>query len=569
MLENLRKTLTRLDGRSYRGLRGIRGCYHHDAFAMHIEYVQGDPFASPSRIRIVVTPEVAAIPSELRKSRTRRVAAADYLLRAFAEMAHEHSSKLGSGKSGLLYADRPGQEVLERSGCDISPEGEVTLRFYVGIPAKGRRIKGHAAAQVLTETVPEMVTESFARLALPEFPQHIRVVEDQEALRHQLDAAGLIAFVANGAILPRSAGDDPRPMKGGKVVPFSSPEAREVELTAPNAGPLRGLGITRGITLICGGGYHGKSTLLSAIASGIYNHIPGDGREQVVTVPDALKIRAEDGRRVCGVDISPFIDNLPAARSTHDFTSDDASGSTSQAAAVVEALELGAEALLLDEDTCATNFMIRDRRMQQLVAKEREPITPFLDRIRSIYEDLETSVVLVMGGSGDYFDVADTVLVMDAYQPRDATAEAQQIATDFPTGREREEAAPLSWPTPRIPLRAGFDPSRGRGDKVRARGMRSIEYGRYTIDISALEQLASASQTRTLADTLVYILRARLVDDARTLAELLDALEERFDEEGPLAVAPWGEGDRAEVRSLEIGAAINRLRTLLVRQHEL
>ena len=101
------------------------------------------------------------------------------------------------------------------------------------------------------------------------------------------------------------------------------------------------MGIRKGITLIVGGGYHGKSTLLKALEAGVYNHIAGDGREFVITDDTAFKLRAEDGRSITGVDISPFIKNLPNKKDTVHFSTEDASGSTSQAANLMEALESG------------------------------------------------------------------------------------------------------------------------------------------------------------------------------------------------------------------------------------
>ena len=181
-------------------------------------------------------------------------------------------------------------------------------------------------------------------------------------------------------LLPRRSGVDDRPLEGGGVVPFRSPESLRVVLQAPNAGSVPGMGVPVGVTLVVGGGFHGKSTLLRALEAGVYNHRPGDGRERVVSDPDTVKVRAEDGRAVAGVDISAFIDGLPLGQDTHHFTTPNASGSTSQAATIVEALESGAHALLVDEDTSATNFMLRDRRMQSLVPKDAEPITPFQPR---------------------------------------------------------------------------------------------------------------------------------------------------------------------------------------------
>eukprot|EP00438_Fugacium_kawagutii_P004327 Skav220059 [mRNA] locus=scaffold1709:61262:63212:- [translate_table: standard] len=207
----------------------------------------------------------------------------------------------------------------------------------------------------------------------------------------------------------------------------------EVSITLPHAGTVTGMGITRGVSVIVGGGFHGKSTLLHALQLGIYNKVPGDGREHVVCEPSAVKIRAEDGRSVKCTDISPFINNLPFGKlavmgtmalwkATTEFSTGDASGSTSQAANIIEALEVGAMSLLVDEaprrqtdDTCATNFMIRDEKMKALVAPDKEPITAFVRKVRPLFEELGVSTILVVGGSGDFFTVADAVIMMDEW----------------------------------------------------------------------------------------------------------------------------------------------------------
>ena len=209
----------------------------------------------------------------------------------------------------------------------------------------------------------------------------------------------------------------------------------EVELPTIHHGLIKGMGLPKGVSLIVGGGYHGKSTLLKAIEKGVYNHIRGDGREWVISSNNTVKIRAEDGRRIEKVDIKYFIDNLPGGEDTRQFSSVNASGSTSQAANIMEAIEIGSDLLLMDEDTSATNFMIRDAKMQALVAKEKEPITPFIDRIRSLYEKHEISTILVIGGAGDYLDVADQVVMLDAYQVYDVSARAKEVAKSIESNR--------------------------------------------------------------------------------------------------------------------------------------
>jgi len=328
------------------------------------------------------------------------------------------------------------------------------------------------------------------------------------------------------------------------------------------------MGIREGVTLIVGGGYHGKSTLLEAISRCVYPHIPGDGREYVVTRPDAVVIRSEDGRSVRKVDISPFISGLPQGASTVAFSTEDASGSTSQAANIVEALEAGSRLLLIDEDTSATNFMIRDARMQALVEKADEPITPLIDRIRELYEHLGVSTILVMGGSGDYFDVADSVIQMQSFLPHDVTDLARRIASERPTGRRPERPSPFSGITPRVPIPSSFDPSRGKKPvKIEARGIDTILFGRSLIDLRAVEQIIDRSQTRAIGMA-IQLAASQLMDGA-TIPVILDRLEETFDREGldvlsPRSSAGEHPGDFARPRRYEIAAAIDRLRSLRI-----
>ncbi|HHY93685.1 MAG TPA: ABC-ATPase domain-containing protein [Firmicutes bacterium] len=568
--EDLRSTLRRIDGRGYKAYIDIKGSYRFPGFLLHIDRVQGDPFASPSEVRVVVSPELARFPVDIYRDPARRRGLEDFLLRGLAAaLRREAKGHRGTGSSGVLGVMPCGQEILVRSALYVG-DGGVEARLVVGLPAAGRTVLGREAEAVLLGELPRAVAVAlyWERIDQQGAWRWAYLAEDQEHLRRQLPERGLVAFVANGSILPRESGVSDRPLRAGKVVPFQSPPSLEVEFALPHAGSVRGMGIPRGVTLIVGGGYHGKSTLLRALERGVYGHIPGDGRELVVTVPAAMKIRAEDGRRVEKVDISPFISYLPFGQDTRQFSSESASGSTSQAANIVEALEAGADVLLLDEDTSATNFMIRDARMQALVAKDREPITPFLDRVRSLWEQMGVSTVLVMGGSGDYFDVADTVIMMDAYRPFDVTAEARRVATDFPTRRQQEAAVPFAGVRDRVPLGQSLDPTRGPAGKVKiaARGTEHIRFGREDIVLDCVEQLVDEGQVRFIGDALYWMAR-HCLDGCHTLREALTVLFTEIEKRGLELVAPPGPppGDYALARPLEMAAALNRLRTLRAR----
>ncbi|MCU6708607.1 ABC-ATPase domain-containing protein [Paenibacillus sp. J5C_2022] len=563
-MEKLTQTLHRINGRGYKAYKDIAGTYKGPDCTLHIDYVQGDPFASPSRIRVAVKREAEA---GWLTTPWRRIAAEDFFARNVAEGIRRASVRVrGNGKSGLIAVDAPGQEVLQRTAVVITKDG-IEVRLSVGLPAAGRSVLGHEAAKLLCEHAPGIVLKALRTYDRGRLQAHLELADQQQAIRRFLREQGYVAFVANGAVLPRESGVSNRPLKGRDVVPFASPPSLEVQIPLPHREPLRGMAVPQGVTLIVGGGYHGKSTLLKAVERGVYNHVPGDGREYVIADATACKIRAEDGRSIRKVDISPFIRNLPHGKDTVRFTSEDASGSTSQAANIMEALEAGARTLLIDEDTSATNFMIRDARMQRLVAKEKEPITPFVDKVRLLNEQHGVSTVLVLGGSGDYFHIADTVIMLDEYKPADVTEEARAIAAEVDTQREAEGGASFGSVTSRIIMPGSFDATRGRREKVDAKGLDRILYGTSEIDLTAVEQLVDSSQTRAIACMLTCT-AGRYADGDTSIPSIIDKLYRLIEEKGLDAVSPhYGQhpGDLALPRGQELASALNRLRTLLVK----
>ncbi|MGL5079863.1 MAG: ABC-ATPase domain-containing protein, partial [Microcoleaceae cyanobacterium] len=603
--EGLRQKLLDLDNDSYKAYKDILGSYDFQDFTLIVDYVQGDPFAAPSKLRVQLPPNISGFPPELYSTSIREIALRDYLIRQFDQVARDISNRRGTGKSGMILITQIGQEVLERSAANFlfiaPPAPKVTggnpalqrarpmpsnkakgveLRFFVGLPATGRLIRGRQAASMICDDIPAIVERAltYKNLDAEACKRHVEAIEDAEWLRQQLGERDLVAFIPNGAILPRRSGVDPRPLESSAAIPFKSPESLQVEFECPNAGTITGMGIPKGITLIVGGGYHGKSTLLKAIELGVYNHVPGDGREQVVTHPTAVKIRAEDGRSIAGVDISPFINQLPQGRSTTEFSTENASGSTSQAANIMEALEALAlpgensetpplaPVLLVDEDTAATNFMIRDRRMQALIAKAQEPITPFIDKVRQLYSDYSVSTILVMGGSGDYFDVADTVIGMENFQPVDLTEQAKAIASEYATGRTLEGGEAFGTIQPRIPLPDGLDPSQGRKDvRVKVRDVDEVVFGSEDIDLSGVDQIVSPDQLQAIAAAMVYA-RRQHIDGKTFLPTILDRVMAEIAAKGLDVLTQFPQGDLAMFRRFEFAAAINRIRTLEVRQ---
>ena len=440
---DLKNLLAQIDRRSYPAYKDTRGAYQFPGYILSIDHVQGDPFAAPSKLSVQVRGRDAGFPRALYRTKVQRVALQDELTRQFGRQAAQCSFQAkGSGQSGLIAVSRCGPEVLERTACRMDPEsGDLLLRLEVGFPANGRTINARELEKILFDFLPRCIRAAlfYSNWDAGRLQAVADLAEDQQYIREQLPKLGLCAFVADGSVLPRESGVSSRPMKG--AVAFQSPPELAVTLELPHRGRITGMGIPKGITLIIGGGYHGKSTLLKALERGVYPHVAGDGREYVVTDDTAVKIRAEDGRSIRRTDISMFINDLPNGKDTSAFVTEDASGSTSQAANVVESMEAGTSLLLIDEDTSATNFMIRDELMQRVISRDMEPITPFLDRIRELYDRYGISTILVAGSSGAYFHAADRVIQMDRYEPRDVTALAKREAAAFPLSTQGLEPA--------------------------------------------------------------------------------------------------------------------------------
>ena len=563
--KELEKILFSMDGKSYSAYKSLKGEYKFPKYVLAIDHIQSDPYAPPSRMRIIMDRKISRIPYELTDTKEKNIAVSDFLTRNFyKEIQKNGNDSSGTGGSGRIFIDRCGQEILERTSVLIK-ENKIEVRFEMGMPARGRRIMGKAAQKIIFEQLPKIVEKSiiYDNLKKEALKEQIVLVLDQEYIRKILKEKGLVTFVANDSILPRENGISDKPMKN--AVKFKSPEKFEITLNLPSGKEVSGMGIPKGITLIVGGGYHGKSTLLAALERGIYNHVAQDGREFIISETDAVKIRAEDGRNVEKVNISGFINNLPGNKDTRIFSTENASGSTSQAANVAEALEYGTSLLLIDEDTSATNFMIRDGRMQKLVAKEKEPITPFIDRVKELYDNFGVSTILIVGGSGDYFDVANHVIMMDEYVPKDVTEKAKEIANSDENKREFSPNDKFQGITQRIPLKKSFSQS-GKLDKTKAKGKYSILYGKELIDISGLEQLVDDSQTNCIAVMIDYF-KNKVLDEKLTLSQAADRIYEKIQKEGLDSISSYTghPGNLALPRKQEFCGAVNRYRKLKIK----
>ena len=567
--EDLKQILERIDHRGYPAYKDTRGAYQFGTYILGIDHVQGDPFAAPSRLHIQVAGRAARIPGNLYDSKCKKMAVADYLLRNFAKQLERYSFQAhGSGKSGIIQVTRCGQEVLERTACEIEEKtGNIIVRFEVGFPARGRTIQAGELIKILYQYLPACVEKAlyYKNMDQNAAKRAAELAVDQEYIREQLKKEGLIAFVADGSILPRESGVSQRPMKD--AVPFVSPDSMKVTMKLPYKGVLTGMGIRKGITLVVGGGYHGKSTLLKALESGVYPHIAGDGREYVVTDDTAMKIRAEDGRSIRHTDISMFINDLPNGRDTKDFSTADASGSTSQAAGIVEAVEAGSRLLLLDEDTSATNFMVRDAFMQKVVSPDKEPITPFLSRAEDLYEKAGISTILVAGSSGAFFHIADTIIQMDCYRPVDITRKVKEICGKYPLSPAKVPAFVMPDSHRIIQKNTPVIHSHGHGTgkpdrlKIKVHGKAGFLLGRQEVDLRYVEQLIDPEQTAALGLLLKYALE-HLADGKKTIPEIVDYLQKQIHTKGLIAFAdgsylPCG---YAIPRIQEIYSCFNRYR---------
>ena len=568
----LKLKLAAIDGQDYTGYQSLLGAYDLDLFQLIIEQIPKDPYAPPHTgiYRIQAQRNDNRIIDLKIESKMQKIACTDFLARQFFDTSCAVSKGIrGTGFSGIITIDQPGQAILERNSVVISDE-TIEIRCFLGLPADGRKIISEIAQNMLLNELPDIVGQSLLHQNInkKELREHIDAAEDAEYLRNKLDSMGLIAFIADNSILPRESGTSDKPMSDKSAIPFSTPGSLRKEVELPHAGKIRGMGIPKGITLITGGGYHGKSTLLEAIKVGIYNHIPGDGRELCISNAKTVKIRAYSGRCVTKTDISPFIKNLPFQKDTTAFCTGNASGSTSQAANIVEAIEVGAEVLLMDEDTCATNFMIRDSKMQQLVNKEDEPITTFIDKVKQVYMRKNISTVLVLGGVGDYFDVSDHVIQMMNYRPLDVTSKAHNIADMFPAKRKVEDEAFPSHIRERIPMAESIDPLNEYGKfGVYAKEVYRLNFGKQVIDLTDVEQLIELSQTKALGYAVEYA--KKYIDRKTTLREVVHRVIADIDENGIDVMSKKISGHFAWFRGLELAFTINRLRGLEVIQQDL
>lgn len=510
---DLKNKLESIHRKSYPAYKSLRGSYTFGDFVLSIDHVQGDPFAAPSSLHVELPLKKAGFPEKYLEKRHTKTALEDLILRSFSKALDQYSFKAkGSGKSGLISTSRPGPEVMRRTAVEFNNIA-LLVRFEVGFPANGRTINAQELEKILLEFLPQIVKTClfYQSWEKAKIQACYELAENQQRIREVLEERKLVAFCANGSILPRMSGVSSQPLKD--AIEFQSPESMEISIDLPFGNSIRGMGIPEGVTLIIGGGYHGKSTLLQALEQGVYNHVKGDGREYVITRADALKLRAEDGRAVSHLDLSLFIHDLPNGKDTHCFSTEDASGSTSQAAGVLEGIEAETSCFLIDEDTSATNFLVRDAFMQRVVSGDQEPITPFIARVRDLYEKVGISTILVAGSSGAFFHVADTIIQMDAYRPKDVKMSVEALLPEYPPADLCSNAEPFTLPTEKRMFVMERKIKRyGRGEreeriKTKVMGTDGFSIEHNIVDLRCVEQLIDTEQTAALAAILKHIVK--------------------------------------------------------------
>ena len=534
-------------------------------------HVQGSPGADPASVlRLVLPAELLGLRPSDWDGHGRVLATEDFVLRAFQQacadpgICVQHRGDDGSGRWQPL---RLPQQVLRWNAINVRPNRSLDVLLRISLPSsnRGNSLYGDDARDMLARELPAIVASVERRVReRKQLEKWQAVVSDYLWLQRKLPELGLVAFVGNGAVLPRESGVSDLPLRGPDVVEFRAPPELEVIVDLPCSGRVRGMGIEEGVTAIVGGGFHGKSTLLEALCKAVYPHIPGDGRERVVCRSDAVYVRAEDGRAVHKVNISSFIRKLPKGRDTAAFTTQNASGSTSQAAALVEAVCAGAKLLMFDEDTSATNFLVRDDAVRALVPGD--PIVPLLDRLDELKNDYGVSVVIVVGSNSAYFGVADRVVEMHEYLPRDVTEKAKKLVQTKP---RRHETA-LKLEDNRSLREDNFSPDyvspKRRGGaiyrvKVRRGEPSKVEMGEDLVDLSANPAVAAQEQVLAIG-RLLPTCRDTKIHVGKSPSELASALAEQLDAQGLESIQGPQHLFLAMPRSVDIAAAINRLRNL-------
>ncbi len=583
-MKKLKSLLYSISDEPYKKIQKLTGSFKFSDYVFEFIKIQGSPGANPGSIATVkVSIEAGELPNQFLVSSQSRLAVADFMIRRFKQGIDQFAKQnRGKDGSGSFYTIELNQKMLERDSVLFS-KNYIELRFIFSLPAKGTGGGLFDAEQAWLMFKQELKAIVKYSLFYKEYDQATRILLNQfvdiqkkrQEIKHYMQLNSLCVFINNGALLPRQSGIDDRPATAIEMQNFQSPKTLQVDIPLSGNQIIQGMAIKEGITCITGGGYHGKSTLLQAILAGVYAHIPGDGREFIVTREDAVFIRAEEGRSIRNVDISPFIGQLPNGITTQQFSSDNASGSTSQAASIVETIESGSRFLLFDEDSCATNFLVRDELVKKVLSSTNEPIKPLYSMVRSMWKKHGISIIFVTGGLGVFLQKADTCLLMDNYQCKDITAKVRKELGEIAEEKEMQ----LDFSTHRQLSVDNFNPSytNHRLKKQIAKRIknlrnapRQLEYGMDLINLEALPQIAEAPQLLSIGYCLLMLRKAmqEKANETQTIEYWLQWLYKQIEQKGLSSLQPDYPGTLSLPRKYEVAAAINRIRTLRVLNNE-
>ena len=551
--KDLEKQLTQINKKGYKTYQQLKNIYQYPTYTLHLDYIQKDPYAKPSKAHITIKQDTHKIPEKLYNTPPRKTALETIITQKF----HQETLKHKYNHKAKITIPHNNQEILIRNNIEITKE-KLTIYFNIGLPANGRRINSQEAQKLLNSILPQIIknTCNYQKYDKEYLLKTVITNEDATYIRNNLKQKKIVTFIANNSILPRKTGNNDKPLKTAK--PFKTPETLKQEYITNNNTKIIGMGIPEGITIIIGGGYHGKTTLLESIQNGVYNHIYQDGREYTITDKTATKIKAENGRNIEKVNINSFISNTPNNINTKQFTTNNASGSTSQATNLIEAIEAGSKLILIDEDTSATNFMIQDPLMQEIITTQKEPITPLTDQIQNIKKQ-NISIIIVTGGTSQYLKYADTIIQMDNYQAQDITQKVKKILT-----KKKQNYKPIEKKleyTTRKPAKNCINPYKGRKKVTKNKELNTILFGTEIIDIKDIEQLICHDQAQTISIILDYI--TKYIDSKTSIKEIILQVDKDIQEKG-LNILSKNNHSLVYVRPIDIAAAINRIRSLKI-----
>ncbi len=579
-MKKLKTLLYSISNQPYQKIQKIRGSFQFPHYEFKFIRIQGSPGANPASIASVkVSIESSEFPRQFLISSHSRLAVADFLIRRFKQGIVKFSQQnRGRDGSGSLNTIELSQKMLERD-CVLFSEAEIELRFIFSLPAKGSgggQFDADQAWQMFQQELNAIVDyaliyKGYDKASRELLNEYLQIQIKRQEIKHYMEQNGLCVFINNGACLPRQSGIDDQPARGEGIKKFQSPTINQINIPLSNNDRIQGMAIKEGITCITGGGYHGKSTLLQAILAGVYAHIPGDGREFIVTREDAVFIRAEEGRSIRNVDISPFIGTLPNGLNTQSFSSENASGSTSQAASIIEAVESDSRLLLFDEDTCATNFLIRDELIKKVLDSENEPIKPLYSTVRSMWKQHGISMIFVVGGLGVFLQKADTCLMMDNYQCKNITNKVREKLGEI----AEENEISLDFSAQRLLATDNFNPSYinkrlkkevPKRIKPLRNSPKQLEYGMDLINLEALPQIVEAPQILSVGYCLLRLRKEMEIqaNSTQTIEYWLGWLYKMLEQQGLSFLQADYPGTISLPRKYEVAAAINRIRSLRI-----